>query len=53
MSGFFERKNLYVNQMVLIKENDLPSCKWLSGHIVEIYSGPSKKVCVVKVKKSI
>ena len=38
--------------MVLIKENDLPCCKWLLGSIVKVYPSPDKKICVVKVKTS-
>ncbi|GFV15743.1 hypothetical protein TNCV_987261 [Trichonephila clavipes] len=36
--------------MVLIREENLPPCKWLLGRVVKIYMGKDKKVRVVDIK---
>lgn len=36
--------------MVLIKEENLPPCKWLMGRVIALYPGQDKIVRVVDVK---
>lgn len=42
--------SLKVNQVVLVKEDNLPPLKWCLGRIIEIPNSPDKKVRLVKVK---
>ncbi|GFV99611.1 integrase catalytic domain-containing protein [Trichonephila clavipes] len=46
----FEKKNAKIGDMVLIKEDTLPSCQWSLGRINNIYPGKDSKVRVVEVK---
>ncbi|GFU51376.1 integrase catalytic domain-containing protein [Trichonephila clavipes] len=46
----FEKKNAKIGDMVLIKEDNLPSCQWSLGRINNIYPGKDSKVRVVEVK---
>ncbi|GFY13029.1 integrase catalytic domain-containing protein [Trichonephila clavipes] len=42
--------NLKLGDTVLIREENLPPCKWLLGRVVEIYMGKDKKVRVEDIK---
>ncbi|GFS75526.1 uncharacterized protein TNCV_1641141 [Trichonephila clavipes] len=44
------KENLKLGDMVLIREENLPPCKWLLGRVVKIYMGKNKKVRVVDIK---
>ncbi|GFX72857.1 integrase catalytic domain-containing protein [Trichonephila clavipes] len=44
------KENLKLGDMVLIREENLPPCKWLLGRVVKIYMGKDKKVRVVDIK---
>ncbi|GFV52088.1 DUF5641 domain-containing protein [Trichonephila clavipes] len=46
----FEEKNAKIGDMVIIKEDNLPSCQWSLGRINNIYPGKDSKVRVVEVK---
>ncbi|GFX30859.1 hypothetical protein TNCV_4145671 [Trichonephila clavipes] len=46
----FEKKNAKIGDMVIIKEDNLPSCQWSLGRINNIYPGKNSKVRVVEVK---
>ncbi|GFV24711.1 integrase catalytic domain-containing protein [Trichonephila clavipes] len=46
----FEKNNVAVGCLVLLKENDLPPCKWAMARILEVIYGTDSKVRVVKVK---
>ncbi|GFX31469.1 integrase catalytic domain-containing protein [Trichonephila clavipes] len=46
----FEKKNAKIGDMVIIKEDNLPSCQWSLGRINNIYPGKDSKVRVVEVK---
>ncbi|GFV15826.1 integrase catalytic domain-containing protein [Trichonephila clavipes] len=46
----FEKKNAKIGDMVIIKEDNLPSCQWSLGRINNIYSGKDSKIRVVEVK---
>ncbi|GFU80688.1 uncharacterized protein TNCV_514151, partial [Trichonephila clavipes] len=46
----FEKKNAKIGDMVIIKEDNLPSCQWSLGRINNIYQGKDSKVRVVEVK---
>ncbi|GFV97748.1 integrase catalytic domain-containing protein [Trichonephila clavipes] len=46
----FERKNAKIGDMVIIKEDNLPSCQWSLGRINNIYPGKDSKVRVAEVK---
>ncbi|GFU29773.1 integrase catalytic domain-containing protein [Trichonephila clavipes] len=39
----FEKKNAKIGDMVIIKENNLPSCHWSLGRINNIYTGKDSK----------
>ncbi|GFX72921.1 transposable element Tcb2 transposase [Trichonephila clavipes] len=39
----FEKKNAKIGDMVIIKENNLPSCQWSLGRINNIYPGKDSK----------
>ncbi|GFW13796.1 integrase catalytic domain-containing protein [Trichonephila clavipes] len=42
----FEKKNAKIGDMVIIKEDNLPSCQWSLGRINNIYPGKDSKVTV-------
>ncbi|GFS99327.1 DUF5641 domain-containing protein [Trichonephila clavipes] len=44
------KENLKLGDMVLIREENLPPCKWLLGRVVKIYMRKDKKVRVVDIK---
>ncbi|GFX65010.1 integrase catalytic domain-containing protein [Trichonephila clavipes] len=44
------KENLKLGDMVLIREENLPPCKWLLVRVVKIYMGKDKKVRVVDIK---
>ncbi|GFS59025.1 DUF5641 domain-containing protein [Trichonephila clavipes] len=46
----FEKKNAKIGDMVIIKEDNLPSCQWSLGRINNIYPGKDSKVKDVEVK---
>ncbi|GFS79957.1 integrase catalytic domain-containing protein [Trichonephila clavipes] len=46
----FEKNNVAVGYLVLLKENDLPPCKWAMARILEVIYGTDGKVRVVKPK---
>ncbi|GFX70322.1 integrase catalytic domain-containing protein [Trichonephila clavipes] len=46
----FEKNNVAVGCLVLLKENDLPPCKWAMARILEVIYGTDGKVRVVKLK---
>ncbi|GFU92574.1 integrase catalytic domain-containing protein [Trichonephila clavipes] len=46
----FEKENVIPNSMVILKDENLPPCKWTMGRILEIVKGSDGKVRVVKVK---
>ncbi|GFY22377.1 coatomer subunit beta [Trichonephila clavipes] len=45
-----EKKNAKIEDMVIIKEYNLPSCQWSLGRINNIYPGKNSKVRVVEIK---
>ncbi|GFS80665.1 hypothetical protein TNCV_86051, partial [Trichonephila clavipes] len=46
----FKKKNAKIGDMVIIKEDNLPSCQWSLGRINNIYPGKDSTVRVVEVK---
>ncbi|GFV09082.1 DUF5641 domain-containing protein [Trichonephila clavipes] len=46
----FEKNNVAIGCLVLLKENDLPPCKWAMARILEVIYGTDGKVRVVKLK---
>ncbi|GFV36985.1 integrase catalytic domain-containing protein [Trichonephila clavipes] len=46
----FDKKNAKIGDMVIIKEDNLPSCQWSLGRINNIYPGKDSKVRVAEVK---
>ncbi|GBL75284.1 hypothetical protein AVEN_194507-1 [Araneus ventricosus] len=59
LNGLQQRKkwvvnneNLKIGDMVLIREENLPPCKWLMGRVIALYPGQDNKVRVVDVKTS-
>ncbi|GBM79999.1 hypothetical protein AVEN_203766-1, partial [Araneus ventricosus] len=59
LNGLQQRKkwvvnneNLKIGDMVLIREENLPPCKWLLGRVIALYPGQDNKVRVVDVKTS-
>ncbi|GFU96983.1 DUF5641 domain-containing protein [Trichonephila clavipes] len=46
----FEKRDAKIGDMVIIKEDNLPSCQWSLGRINNIYPGKDSKVRVVEVK---
>ncbi|GFX50247.1 uncharacterized protein TNCV_2782691 [Trichonephila clavipes] len=46
----FEKKNAKIGDMVILKEDNLPSCQWSLDRINNIYPGKDSKVRVVEVK---
>ncbi|GFX79309.1 uncharacterized protein TNCV_696211 [Trichonephila clavipes] len=45
-----KKENLKLGGMVLIREENIPPCKWLLGRVVKIYMGKDKKVKIVDIK---
>ncbi|GFW83142.1 integrase catalytic domain-containing protein [Trichonephila clavipes] len=45
-----EKNNAKIGDMVIIKEDNLPSCQWSLGRINNIYPGKDSQVRVEKVK---
>ncbi|GFS85439.1 integrase catalytic domain-containing protein [Trichonephila clavipes] len=46
----FEKENVTPNSMVILKDENLPPCKWPMGRILEIVKSSDGKVRVLKVK---
>ncbi|GFT51084.1 integrase catalytic domain-containing protein [Trichonephila clavipes] len=46
----FEKENVTPNSMVILKDENLPPCKWTMGRILEVVKGSDGKLRVVKVK---
>lgn len=46
----FKQNNVNVGVLVLVKEDNMPTCKWCLGRIAEIIPGSDGLVRVVKVK---
>lgn len=46
----FSKNNIKVGDLVLIKEENLPSTKWLTGRIVEVFTGSDGKVRIVNIR---
>ncbi|GFW05127.1 putative transposable element [Trichonephila clavipes] len=46
----FEKENVTPNSIVILKDENLPPCKWTMGRILEIFKGSDGKVRGVKVK---
>ncbi|GFU47332.1 integrase catalytic domain-containing protein [Trichonephila clavipes] len=46
----FEKENVTSNSMVILKDENLPPCKWTMGRILEIVKDSDGKVRVVKVR---
>ncbi|GFW33605.1 retrovirus-related Pol polyprotein from transposon 17.6 [Trichonephila clavipes] len=46
----FEKENVTPSSMVILKDENLPPCKWTMGRILEIVKGSDAKFRVVKVK---
>ncbi|KAF2890658.1 hypothetical protein ILUMI_15515 [Ignelater luminosus] len=42
--------DINIGNLVLIKEDNLPPCKWLTGRIIDLHPGSDKVVRVVTVK---
>ncbi|XP_055952313.1 uncharacterized protein LOC129988184 isoform X1 [Argiope bruennichi] len=47
---FFEKNNVKINDMVILKEENLSVCNWPLGRILEVYYGKDNKIRVVLVK---
>ncbi|XP_054711310.1 uncharacterized protein LOC129220901 [Uloborus diversus] len=47
---FIEKKNLKEGTMVIIKDENLPPCKWSLGRILKIIAGSDGKVRVLEIK---
>ncbi|GBM49319.1 hypothetical protein AVEN_199031-1 [Araneus ventricosus] len=45
-----KKQNLKVGDMALLKEENLPCCKWILGRIVDVFYGKDNVVRVVNVK---
>ncbi|GFU02001.1 DUF5641 domain-containing protein [Trichonephila clavipes] len=45
---YFEKKNAKIGDMVIIKEDNLPSCQWSLGRINNIYPGKDSKVAAIR-----
>ncbi|GFX82968.1 uncharacterized protein TNCV_4938381 [Trichonephila clavipes] len=41
----FEKENVIPNSMVILKDENLPQCKWTMGRILEIVKGSDGKDC--------
>ncbi|XP_054708500.1 uncharacterized protein LOC129218291 [Uloborus diversus] len=46
----FAKQNVKIGDMVVVKEENLPTCKWLLGRINEIFYGKDNHVRVVTVQ---
>jgi hypothetical protein len=46
----FEKNNVRIGDVVLVAEENLPTCKWVVGRIIEVNPGNDGKIRVVKVK---
>ncbi|GFV64388.1 integrase catalytic domain-containing protein [Trichonephila clavipes] len=46
----FEKNNIKVGDLLLLIEENFPSCKWLLGRIIQVYLGDDNKIRVVKEK---
>lgn len=46
----FSKNNVTLGSLVIIKEDNMPICKWLMGRIVKVYPGADGKIRVVDVK---
>lgn len=46
----FEKKNIKINDMVIVREENLPVGKWILGRIVKVYPGRDEKIRVADVK---
>lgn len=49
---FNATKNMQVNQLVLVKDDDSPPLKWPLARVIEVMEGADKKVRVVKLRTS-
>lgn len=47
-----EEPNIKINDMVLIKEDNLPPRNWLMGRINKVFEGPDKKIRVASIRTS-
>ncbi|GFW23031.1 integrase catalytic domain-containing protein [Trichonephila clavipes] len=47
---YFEKNNVKIHDMVILKEDNLPVCNWPLGRILEVYHGKDNKIRVVLVK---
>ena len=47
-----QRTSIEVNDLVIIKENQMPSQKWRMGRVIKVYPGDDKVVRVVALKTS-
>lgn len=46
----FKKSNIKIGDMVIVKEDNVPVCKWPLGRIIKIYPGKDKIIRVVDVK---
>ena len=44
------RRNLAVNDLVLVVDNTLPRCRWLLGRVTKVFPGEDARVRTAKVK---
>ena len=49
-SGFSERRNLAVNDLVLVVTEKLPRGHWLLGQVLKVFPGPDGLVRTAEVK---
>lgn len=47
---FFEKDNVKIGDLVLLKEDNLAVCNWPLGRLVEVFPGKDGKIRVVDVK---
>lgn len=45
------KENVKVGQLVLLREDNVPPCKWPIAKIIEVYPGDDNQVRVVKIEK--
>lgn len=45
------KENVKVGQLVLLREEKVPPCKWPVARVVEVYPGEDNQVRVVKLEK--
>ncbi|XP_054723403.1 uncharacterized protein LOC129233400 [Uloborus diversus] len=48
--ALFAKDNVKLGSLVLIKEDNLPCCKWLIGRTIQLHKGSDDKVRVVKIR---